>query len=235
MHAPEASIVNARFPAPVFGRTLVGTLIPEMIYRALAPALPDRVMASSGATPVLLQNFFGRFRDGRPFSALNAMSGGTGARAAQDGLSCRFFPVNLTNIPAELLESELPMIVERRAFAPNSAGAGEYRGGLGGELAFRVLSGELGPADGVDLRVRGGRCHPVSGLFGGEAAGQFRILLNGQEMPKEWPGAMLQPGDRVELFTPGGGGFGDPRQRDRQAIADDAAQGLVTTLPPDTV
>ena len=228
VEAPEGCVLNATFPAPVFARSLVGNLVPELIYRALAGILPDQVMAASGASPVWLQNFFGTGPDGRRFSALNAVSGGMGARSGSDGLSCLFFPVNIKNLPVELMEADIPIVIERRALLPDSAGHGKARGGFGQEFAFRVLDGQWGPRDGLDLAVRGGRAYPVWGLFEGEGVPECRIELNGVPVPLEWKGAHLQPNDSVTFRSPGGGGYGHARERGAEAVRDDVRSGLIS-------
>jgi N-methylhydantoinase B/oxoprolinase/acetone carboxylase alpha subunit len=226
--APEGSIVNATFPAPVFARSMVGNLVPELVYRALAPVLPERVMAASGSSPVWLQNFFGVGPDGRRFSALNAVSGGLGARNGVDGLSCIYFPVNINNLPVELLEADIPIVIEKRALLPDSAGHGRTRGGFGQEFTFRVLDGDLGPRGGLDFVVRGGRACPVWGLFGATGVSECRMELNGKPMPLDWMGAQLTASDRVAFFAPGGGGLGAPNERSAADVAADVASGLVS-------
>ena len=228
VEAPEASIVNATFPAPVFARSMVGNLIPELVYRALAPVLPEQVMSSSGSSPVWLQNFFGTGPDGRPFSALNAVSGGMGARFGVDGLSCLYFPVNIKNLPVEIMESNSPILVEKRALSPDSCGHGRSRGGFGQEFAFRVLDGDLGPRGGLDFVARGGRAYPVAGLFGGTGVGVCRIELNGEPLAQEWMGAHLEANDRVSFFAPGGGGLGAASERSPTAVEQDVASGLLS-------
>jgi N-methylhydantoinase B/oxoprolinase/acetone carboxylase alpha subunit len=226
--APEGSVLNATFPAPVFARSLVGNLVPELIYRALAPILPEQVMAASGASPVWLQNFFGVGPDGRRFSALNAVSGGMGARHETDGLSCLFFPVNIMNLPVELMEADIPIVIEKRALLADSAGHGKARGGFGQEFAFRVLDGERGPRGGIDFAVRGGRAYPGWGLFDGEGVPESKIELNGRAVPLDWKGAHLEADDRLVFRSPGGGGYGNPRERSADAVREDVRSGLIS-------
>lgn len=226
--APPGCLFNATFPAPVYGRSSIGTLIPENIYRALAPALPDRVIAGSGATPMWLQYFYGSWQNGKAFGPMNAIAGGLGARPKRDGVSCLHFPVNLANNPIENIEAELPVLCERRSLTPDSAGAGKFRGGFGQEFSVRVLEGDLGPAGPIQLSVRAGRdTYPVPGLLGGSDAPVSTLLVNDAPVPR-WKRTVLQPGDVLTCKVPGGGGLGDPRERDRQAVADDVASGLVS-------
>ena len=235
VEAPEGSILNATFPAPVFARSMVGNLIPEIVYRALARVLPEQVMSSSGSSPVWLQNFFGTNHDGRPFSALNAVSGGLGARFGVDGLSCLFFPVNIKNLPVEIMESNIPILVERRSLSTDSCGHGRTRGGFGQEFVFRVLDGDIGPRGGLDFVARGGRAYPVSGLFNGTGVDVCSMELNGEKVPQEWMGAHLEANDRVTFIAPGGGGMGPASDRCPKAVEEDVASGLLSVKVATTI
>lgn len=226
--APPGSILNATFPAPVFARTAVGNFLAEMVMTALARVLPDRVTAGSGATPLWAQYLLGRRRDGAEFAPLNAANGGLGARANQDGVSCLAFPFNIANTPVEILESEVPVLCEKRALWVNSAGPGRFRGGLGQEFVLRVLGGEFGPDGSMLMGFRGGRFYfPVPGLLGGGEAPKAELLVNGKP---ETSGrqVVLTPGDVVTCRIPGGGGIGDPWERDRGRVEQDLKNGLIT-------
>ncbi|MGE0714140.1 MAG: hydantoinase B/oxoprolinase family protein [Alphaproteobacteria bacterium] len=226
--APSGSIFNAEFPAPVFARSSIGTFLPEMVYTALSAAIPDRVMAPSGAAPLWLQYFFGKTADGKNFAALNSTSGGAGARPDRDGVSCLCFPVNLSNNSLEAIEGELPVVVEARRLWVDSAGPGKHRGGLGQQFIFRILHGDVGPMGGVTFGARGGRySFPVPGILGGGEAPLGNLLVNGAPA-QNWERMALAPGDVVECRIPGGGGFGDPLERDPAAVASDLANGLIT-------
>lgn len=226
--APEGSIVNARFPAPVFARTSIGNFLPEMVFGALAAALPDRIVAGAGSTPLWAQYLYGLRADGTEFATFNATNGGLGARAGRDGVSCLAFPVNVANTPVEVLESEVPVLCEQRSLWVDSAGPGRFRGGFGQEFALRVLPGDLGPRGAVVLGCRGGRFHhPVPGFLGGGAGPNGELLVNGR-LEISGRQLMLGPGETITCRIPGGGGIGDPRTRDRALIARDLADGLIT-------
>ena len=219
--AEEGSVLNAKFPAPVFARTSIGNFLPEMIFSAMAKAVPDRVVAGSGSTPLWAQYIFGKRRDGTQFAPLNSANGGLGARAHQDGVSCLTFPVNIGNTPAEILESELPVLVKCRALWPDSAGAGRFRGGLGQHFEMEVLRGELGPDGPLLIGFRGGRFHfPVPGLLGGLDGPNGKLIINGKE---EVGGGdvSVPPGGVMACHIPGGAGLGDPLQRSRSMVERD--------------
>ncbi len=226
--AEEGSVVNARFPAPVFARTSIGNFIPETIFSAMATALPDRVVAASGSTPLWAQYIFGKRRDGTGFAPLNAANGGLGARAGQDGVSCLTFPVNIGNTPVEVLESDIPALVLRRELWEDSAGAGRFRGGLGQRFEMQVLEGDIGPDGAFLVGFRGGRFHyTVPGLLGGRDGPNGRLVINGQPATSGGD-ALVPPGGTMLCEVPGGAGLGNPRERERALVERDIAYGYVS-------
>jgi N-methylhydantoinase B len=226
--APEGSVVNCRFPAAVAARMQIGHFITEVIYRALAQALPDRVLAAGGGTPATMQMFYGRHGDGRPFHTVLIRGGGLGASAGRDGEGCFIFPANGANTPVEILESDSPIIVQRRELLPDSGGPGKQRGALGRSEVFRVPDDAYAPQPPVSLAIQSGRFRlPPEGLFGGKPGARAQFLVNGA------PGnpyglTRLKPGDTVIMDAAGGGGYGDPRARDREALARDVREGKVS-------
>ncbi|MBC5767859.1 hydantoinase B/oxoprolinase family protein [Ramlibacter albus] len=226
--AEEGSVLNCRFPAPVFGRTAIGTFLPDFVYQAIAPAAPERICAEAGATPMWGQYMFGKRSDGENFAPFNVSSGGLGARAHRDGVSCLAFPYNVGNTPAEVVESEVPVLVEERSLWQDSAGPGQFRGGLGQRYVLRLLDGDLGPSGDVLASFRGGRfIHPPLGVLGGGSAPRGFLSIRGdqQDAGKQ---VVLRAGDRIVSQIPGGGGYGDPRQRSREAVKRDLQDGLIS-------
>ncbi len=226
--ADDGSVVNCTFPAPTFARTAIGNHLAEIIYCALADAVPERIVSGSGSTPMWGQYLFGKKQDGTPFAPLNCINGGMGARPDSDGVSCLTFPVNVGNTPVEVLESEVPILVTKRALWQDSAGPGEFRGGFGQEFEVEVLGDDLGPLDDILVSFRGGRfIHPVPGVQGGGGAPNGELYVNGE---RQEPGIQrtLGPGDRFLCRAPGGGGFGKPSKRSESAIQRDLRAGLVS-------
>jgi len=226
--APEGSLLNATHPSATWGRSAVAHFLPELIMRALAPAIPQKLIAASGATPLWYLNISGRRRGGTRFFNNVTLHGGVGARASRDGLSCSSFPANVASIPVEVVESEAPVLFERKMFAVDSAGAGEYRGGLGQEAELTLLADEVDPGDPVMLSIRGGRFgERIEGICGGKPAPDPSVRLDGREIELATQRELL-PGARLTLFVPGGGGYGDPALRPAEKVSADVEAGLVS-------
>jgi len=226
--APEGTVVNCRHPAAVAARMQIGHFITEVIYRALAGALPERVVAAGGGTPATMQMFYGRHGDGRPFHTVLIRGGGLGASAGRDGEGSFIFPANGANTPVEILESDSPLIVERRELLPDSGGPGKQRGALGRREVFRVPDDAYAPQAAVNLALQSGRFRlPPEGLFGGKPGARAQFLVNGK--PGDPYGlTQLQPGDTVVMDAAGGGGYGIPGERDPESVARDVREGKVS-------
>jgi len=228
VRAEPGTILNAQFPAPVFARTTIGNFVPEMIFTTLASVMPERVIAGCGGTPLWAQYIFGKRRDGSSFATLNAASGGLGARHDKDGVSCLTFPVNIGNTPVEILESDLPLLVVRRELWQDSAGPGRTRGGLGQIFELLVPDSELGPDGPILIGFRGGRYDfPVPGLLDGRATPKGVMLIAGARAGAGGD-TSVQPGGSIVCRIPGGGGLGDPMERDHALVRRDLAFGYIS-------
>lgn len=221
--APEGSILNARRPAPVACRHLVGLSLPDAVIGALAQAVPDRVV-TQGSSSIWVVDTRGVGPDGRPYAYAFFASGGMGARSDKDGLSSTQFPSTVRNVPAEVIESVSPVVVYRRALAPDTGGAGRYRGGLGMtmELGIRTEAEYLFSASFERVTI------PPGGLFGGQPGARGLVETGAgrslDPMAKHW----LPAHERIVLRTPGGGGIGDPLERDPEAVAEDVVERRVS-------
>jgi len=221
---PEGSVLNCRHPAPTAARHLLGHFLPGMILAALAPVVPERAMAE-GMAGLWSTNVVGRDGDGRRFTLLSFMCGGTGARRDLDGLSSTAFPSGVSGIPTEVFESRCPLVLLEREFRQDSGGAGRRRGGLGHRLVYSGLRlAEAYRLSPFTDRVR----HPAPGLDGGQAGapGQFALGDGTSLHPKRT--VVLAPDQQLELGLPGGGGFGRPTEREPQLVHDDVLDGLVS-------
>ncbi|MFO7773129.1 MAG: hydantoinase B/oxoprolinase family protein [Dehalococcoidia bacterium] len=226
--APEGTVVNCSFPTAVAARLQVGHFMTEMVYKALATAAPDRIIASSGGTPAWMQVFYGKRHDGNKFYSVLIRGGGMGANYRQDGHSCVIFPANGANTPAEIFESDSPLIMEKRELLPDSGGPGKMRGGLGRVVIFRVPDGQYAPSTPTAIGIQGGRFrYPADGLFHAKPGTKSKFLINDE--PKD-PGTLnfANPGDVVTFYNPGGGGYGDPLERDPKTVEGDVIDGYVS-------
>jgi len=216
--APEGSIVNARHPAPVAARHIVGHFLPHVVAGALKQALPERVMAEGSANIWGIQ-VAGKTLAGQPFTYIFFTSGGTGARASKDGLSATAFPSGVLGTPVEVIESLSPLVIEQKSLRDDSGGRGRYRGGLGQVIRFRVQTRDRYVCSVLCDRTR----VPAQGFFGGEPGALGQVLVNGQAPANPKAEQTLEPGDAIEVRLPGGGGYGpplgrDPAQRDRDRL-----------------
>jgi N-methylhydantoinase B len=207
--APAGSILNARPPAPVAARHIVGHFLPHVVAGALGQALPDRVMAE-GAANIWGIQVAGKDLRGKPFTYIFFSSGGTGARASKDGLSATAFPSGVLGTPAEVIETLSPLIIEAKALRDGSGGDGRYRGGLGQVIRFRARTREPYLCSVLCDRTR----IPARGFFGGAPGALGQVLINGRSPANPKAEQTLGPDDVVEVRLPGGGGYGSPTERD---------------------
>lgn len=226
--APEGTVINCKFPAAVAARMGVGHFLTEVIYRALSDVLPAKVIAASGGTPAAMNVFYGKRKDAKPWHSVIIRGGGMGAGAANDGNYVYIFPANGANTPVEIFESDTPLIVEKREILPDSGGTGRMKGGLGKREVFRIPDDEYAPIPPVNLGIQAGRyIYPAEGLFGGKPGARAQFLVNG--VPGNSYGlTQLKPGDVVTIDAPGGGGYGNPFERDPEMVLGDVLEGYIS-------
>lgn len=221
--APEGCLLNAKRPAPVWGRHLSGHYVPPAIYAALATLLPERIVAESGSP---LWNVYFKGIDaetGRPFVKMFFMNGGHGARPHSDGPGCLSFPSNVSNQSIEQFENQVPLIVTEKVFVPNTCGAGRFRGGPAQRLSFHSVSDSP-----ITMTIRHERViFPPRGLLGGGNGSTGQDLVNGKTIPAKAQ-VVLEPNDTATFQTPSGGGMYPAEERDPERVAADVTSGLLT-------
>jgi N-methylhydantoinase B len=232
LNAPPGTVVNCTPPAPVVGGWETQVRLSDVLFKALAPVLPERVPA--GTKAMMAQVGFGGTdpRTGELYAYYETLAGGYGGRVGSDGpdaVQCH--GQNTENAPIEELELNYPVRVLRYELVDDSDGAGKYRGGLGlrrdyffdHEVSFTILSD----------RDRWGPW----GLFGGQAGRVASYILNPESHGKDSAPTMklgskvtiqLKPGDVVSCRTCGGGGYGRPEDRDPQSVRRDVRDGKVS-------
>ena len=228
VEAPEGTIVNARPPAPVGWRTQTCQRIADVIFGALAQALPDRVPAAgNGANAAMVFTGVDPARGGY-YVYLETIGGGAGGTARADGQDgVQVHITNTSNLPVECLEMEYPLLVDEYALVEQSGGAGRWRGGMGIRRVIEVLGHEASFLGSLDRA----RIAPW-GLAGGEPGGCGGIVLNPERageraLPSKVWGYRLAPGDRVSMVTPGSGGWGPPEARPVEQVLADVEDGII--------
>jgi N-methylhydantoinase B len=225
--APEGCILNAPKPAPVCSRHVIGQMLPDVVFGCLRQAVPDRVPAE-GTSCLWNLNVRGRIKGGEGgqygFSMTVTSNGGTGARPQSDGLSATAYPSGVKGTPVEIAEQITPLIFWTKEYRPDSGGAGRMRGGHGQNIEIESRIGEpfelLAAYDRID--------HPARGRDGGkDGAPGVVAFKSGKTLPGK--GFLMVPADeRLVIKTPGGGGIGNPAERDPERVAAERKAGLVT-------
>jgi len=219
--APPGSILNSLPPAAGGARALIGHFLPAMVVSALAQVVPDKVVAGVGS-PLWCVNMAGVRPDGQGFANLFFLNGGYGASARNDGVNVLSWPSNISSTPVEIIEQVAPLKVHRRQFRSVGRANGQRRGGTGQEMLLESLSENPATISFMAERTRDESAAP--GLNGGQPGAPGEILIDGVRVnPKAQH--IIQRGARVLLRTPGGGGYGDARQRPTELLERDRACG----------
>lgn len=226
LSAPPGSIVNPQFPASGGSRMLIGHYVPMLVFGCLGQIVPERVMAACGS-PMWGMNQSG-VREangqggGKPYANMFFYNGGMGGNSRGDGVTCLSWPSNVSSTSIEISEHIAPLRFHHKKLRPDSGGAGRHRGGLGQEILLESLSETPIAVSFLAERT----VFPAFGIKGGRDGAPGELRINGEKTdPKKQ--YVLSKGDTVSLGTPGGGGHGDPRQRDPAALAADLAAGYV--------
>jgi N-methylhydantoinase B len=220
--APEGCIVHPQFPASGGSRMLIGHYLPMLVFGCLGQVVPEHIMAACGS-PMWGMNQSG-VRDGaKPYANMFFFNGGMGANLRGDGPTCLSWPSNVSSTSVEISEHIAPLRFHYKRLRPDSGGAGKHRGGLGQEIMLESRSGTPIAVSFLAERTR----FPAFGIHGGAAGAPGVLRVNGALVdPKRQ--YVLQRGDTVLLATPGGGGHGDPAQRDPISLQADQRAGYVS-------
>ena len=228
--APEGSILNVERPRAVAVRHVIGHLLPDTIFGCLQQVFPGGVPAEGAASLWNVQlrgvpaDEDGAGAGATAFEMLQFNSGGAGARPGKDGLSATAFPSGVRGMPVEANEAITPVVFWRKELRPDSGGAGARRGGLG-----QVI--EIGGAGGIpfDVLAMFERCrNPARGRAGGKGGAAGRVGLVSGAVLRGKGRQSIPSGDRLLLELPGGGGYGDPFDRDAALVAADVRNGVVS-------
>lgn len=238
--APPGTVVNVRYPhAEVGGNSEIHGRIVDLILACLSLAIPERVNAATGGGCCNLL-FGGNHPDtGRYYAGYHFDAVGWGANAEADGNDMlNELGGNCRTIPVEIFESKYPWRIDQYSLEQDSAGSGKHRGGFGMRKLLTVLAPEINVSAVMDrLRLRpyglhGGKSGKNGGLLvrkRGEKKWQTFSEMFGTQSDGKFSRVVLREGDQVLIISPGGGGFGDPGERDPAAVAEDVREHLIST------
>ena len=228
--APEGSILNAKHPAPVALRHVIGHMVPDAVYAALDQLLPNLVPAEGAGC---LCNFQLSLRPrtdapapphAKRAEVLTFNSGGSGARPALDGMNTTAFPSGVMTMPVEATEQAGPILIWRKELRKDSGGAGQYRGGLGQYMYVGAQEGHEFDIQAMFDRVK----HPANGRQGGQQGAPTTIGLD-DSTPLRGKGKQFVPHGRiVQMAFAGGAGYGAPSKRDAAQVKRDLAFGYIS-------
>jgi len=225
LYAPR-TVTNAEPPAPVSIYQMVNLMLVDVILEAMAKLNPARAIAHSGASSAL-GIAWAKARPGQSAMQYEIAGSAYGAGIGHDGATATATHLsNLHTTPIEILESEFPCRITRFSLVPNSGGAGQWRGGLSMLREYELLE------DATVIRRFNKTRFPPQGLSGGKPGARARFVVRQgtrQEFETKASARVeMKAGDRFLLQSAGGGGLGDPRRRDRAALARDLAEGYVS-------
>jgi N-methylhydantoinase B/oxoprolinase/acetone carboxylase alpha subunit len=230
--APKGSILNCLPPASVGSRTHVGWHIHELLFGALASVLPDKVQAGNG----LLQyvRVYGEGPDKTFYSSHFFLAGGRGAGRGRNGVGRNGFPSSARNVPVEVFELRTPVLVRARELRPELAGAGEWCGACGHLIELGVLPDYDRP---VSFFVDPDRLRfAAPGLAGGEDGPLMHITVNRRVLSfaeiASGQITLTSADDRIEVWVPGGGGYGPKERRDPQPATETVRHPPHSLEPP---
>ncbi|HVO59441.1 MAG TPA: hydantoinase B/oxoprolinase family protein [Terriglobales bacterium] len=224
IHAPLGSICNPTFPAPTIARFCPGNIVASTLMRALAQAAPRQISAGVGNLKVVA---YSGVAQGNYWVYMDITEGSYGGRYSKDGLDCvDTLYANTRNNPIEDVESHYPLRVVRYEMREDCVGAGKWRGGTGSIREVMFLSPGHASVEGDGHR------HAPWGIFGGNPGSCGDLVLNPHSHARKLPAMIsnlsLGAGDTLQTVSPCGGGYGNPRERDPNAILNDVLDGIIS-------
>lgn len=224
---PEGTFLSARPPAAVGQWSVALPTVVDTALKALAPAIPERIPAAHKGD-MGGYSLYGQDAQGRRFVLLNMTGGGWGGHIDGDGqdASVSICQGDVRNIPIEVQEAMYPVRIDHFRLRTDSGGPGKYRGGLGIETSIGSSV-----ACRINVNLDRTRCPPwglAGGLEGKTNIGVIRRADGTEEVIFKGTNVLLAPGDSVTFRTAGGGGYGDPKERDRSLVAADLREGLIS-------
>jgi N-methylhydantoinase B len=227
---PEGCLLNAKEPSPIGVLIDCSQRVPDTIFGALASVFPDRIQAAgNGACTTTILTGKGSTGTDTFFIFHEVIAGGGGASYGLDGLSgIQVNMTNTTNMPIEAMELEFPHILARKyELLKDSGGAGEFRGGLGIERELELMGDEI-LYNGYGDRHR---FHPwgLNGGMEGGAGAFFHVRENEvMRLSHKTTGLPLKKGDIIRVYSPGAGGYGDPKKRPVEKVLRDVRENKVS-------
>jgi N-methylhydantoinase B len=226
--APEGCILNAPRPAAVSARHAIGQMLPDVVLGCLEQPLGGQVPAE-GASCLFGPVFLGGRglipgSNSEPFVINAFYAGGAGGRPGKDGLDCTAFPSGVRSTPVEISENMAPLIIWRKEFRPDSGGEGEFRGGVGQIMEFAHADGEAFAVSKMFDRID----HPPRGRQGGKPGAPARVYIKDGAELRGMGRETIPAGKSMVLETAGGGGRGQPADREPERIEKDRLHGLVS-------
>lgn len=228
--APEGCILNAKHPAPVALRHVIGHLIPDTVYAALDKIIPNTVPAEGAGS---LCNFQVSLRPSSTYNSLYKAqraevlmfnSGGSGARPTLDGMNATAFPSGVMTMPIEATEHTGPIIIWKKELRPDSGGVGKFRGGLGQLITIGAYEGYE-----FDVSLMFDRVHnPPLGRKGGLPGGATIVTKDDGSILRGKGIQFVEEGRVVEMSLPGGAGYGAPKDRLRALVLRDVILGYIS-------
>jgi N-methylhydantoinase B len=228
---PMGRVISAERPFPMRVWMTYPMTVIDTVFKALAPAIPDRAIAGHHAD-LVFPNIHGIHpADGKLFIVgIGPLGGGWGAKKNEDGVSVTVCinDGDTHNSPSEQLEAKYPVLVERYSIREDSSGPGRTRGGLGAEMVVQALS----PFS-LTTRIDRMHCKPWGQEGGAEAAGNSIGIRRNGRWEMDLPNAKifnvrLNRGDAYMMQSGGGGGFGDPMEREPERVAEDVREGYIS-------